>query len=212
MDTTTQEKFWRSDFGQNYNMRNIRASSQSLDAFNEERFGVTRTQMNRFFLDGLEIDSILEVGCNIGNQLILLQELGYDNLYGVDIQPEVVEMSKKYTTNINIIQGSAFNIPFKDNFFDLVFTAGVLIHISPQDIKKAMCEIYRTSRKYIWGYEYFNEDYISVDYHGHKERLWKGNFSKMYLELFPGLKLKKEKIYKYIDGSNLSDMMFLLEK
>jgi len=53
---------------------------------------------------------------------------------------------------VNLIQGSVFDIPFKDKYFDMVFTAGVLIHVSPSDIKKVLKEIYRCSTKYIWGH------------------------------------------------------------
>ena len=74
---------------------------------------------------------ILEVGCNIGNQLRGFQRMGFTSLYGVELQQYAVEKAKMATRNINIIQGSGFDLPFKDNFFDLVCTNVVLIHISP---------------------------------------------------------------------------------
>jgi len=32
------------------------------------------------------------------------------------------------------------------------------------------------SKKYILGFEYYNDTHISIEYRGHKDRLWKGNF------------------------------------
>lgn len=117
-----------------------------------KRYGKTRSEINRVFLENLEKDiRILEVGSNIGLQLDLLQKMGFKYLYGIEINEEAIEISKQLTRNIFITKGSAFDIPYKDNYFDLVFTSGVLIHIAPQDIKEALKEIYRVSKKYIWG-------------------------------------------------------------
>lgn len=211
MVLTPQEQFWQSNFGQQYSDRNNYTDPQAIDQFYINNIGVSRSDLNKEFLFGLSINNIFEAGCNIGNQLNLLQSQGYSDLYGIDIQPYAVEMAKQYTKNINIIDGSIFDIPFKDNYFDLVFTSGVLIHISPDDLPKALRELYRVSKKYILCYEYFNEDQLNVNYRGNDERLWKGNFSKMFLDLFPDLKLRKENIYKYLKDDN-RDTMFILEK
>jgi pseudaminic acid biosynthesis-associated methylase len=212
-DLTEQEKFWKSDFGQEYTGRNNYTSKEDIDAFYMDLLGVTRSGMNEDFLDGLNIKNILEVGCNIGNQLNLLQTQGYKNLYGIEIQSDAVERAKEYTKGINIVEGSAFDLPFRDNFFDLVFTAGVLIHISPDDIGRAMDEIYRVSDKYIWGYEYFSEEHVSIDYRGNDDRLWKADFAKLYVDRFSDLKLVKEKRYPHVKSTTgAEDTMYLLEK
>jgi len=80
---------------------------------------------------------------------------------------------------------SADDIPFKDGYFDMVFTSGVLIHISPGNINRVLDEIYRCSREYIWGFEYYADDYTEVNYRGHESLLWKTNFPKLYLDRFP---------------------------
>jgi pseudaminic acid biosynthesis-associated methylase len=137
--------------------------------------------------------------------------MGFKNLYGIEINDYAVELSKQRTNNINIIQGSAFDIPFKNEYFDLVFTSGVLIHIPPLDINLALNEIYRVTREYIWGFEYYDEKYTEVIYRGNKNLLWKANFSKIYLSLFDDLELIKEKKLKYLNDNNI-DLMFLLRK
>ncbi|OGN00916.1 MAG: methyltransferase type 11 [Candidatus Yanofskybacteria bacterium RIFCSPHIGHO2_02_FULL_41_29] len=210
MKSTAQEKFWSSEFGKEYMERNT-LSLQELNKLYTTNFGVSRSRINKDFLGKLKIGNILEIGCNVGNQLALLQEEGFKNLYGIEIFPKAVELAKTHTKSINIVQGSGFDLPFKDNSFDLVFTAGVLIHISPKDIKKIMKEIHRVSKKYIWGFEYFSPDHIAIPYRGNKDRLWKGDFAKMYTSQFPDLKLVKEKRYKYLQNDNL-DCGFLLKK
>jgi len=99
MIKTEQEKFWSSDFGKKYTDRNI-YSPVELDKFYKKNYGVTRSQMFDDFLGDLKINNVLEVGCNVGNQLRLLQKKKFNNLYGIEIQTEAVERAKKITKEL----------------------------------------------------------------------------------------------------------------
>lgn len=208
---TKQMGNWGGEFGSAYTDR-FALEIDELQAWYQKHLGITRTELNLEIIGDLNRSiRILEVGSNIGNQLLCLKLIGFQSLYGIDIQRHAVELSKSRAEEIDIIQGSAFDIPFKDSFFDLVFTSGVLIHIAPQDIKEALKEIYRCTKKYIWGYEYYADSYMEVEYRGNRELLWKTNFAKLYLDTFSDLKLVKEKKVKYLENDNI-DAMFLLEK
>lgn len=136
MEVTHQRKTWEEEFGEGYLERNV-YDPDELNRFYKNRFGLTKDQINDRFLENVPKDAkILEVGTNIGNQLFHLQSQGFTNLYGIEIQDRAINYAKHRTDNLNIIKGDALDIPFKDNYFDLVFTHGVLIHISPQNIKK----------------------------------------------------------------------------
>lgn len=210
--TTTQEKFWLSKFGKEYMERN-NFTPQELDKFYIENLGVSRSQINKDFVGNLNLKNTLEVGCNMGVQLNMLQKhkhkLGQP--YGIEISPEAVEMAKVSTKNINIVLASVFDIPFKNSYFDLVFTSGVLIHISPKDLPKALKEIHRISRKYIWGYEFYSPQHENTVYRGLPDRQWRAPFAQIYMDLFPDLKLVKEKRYKYLKNENVNTS-FLLKK
>lgn len=202
---------WSGAFGRDYTDRNALAPEE-MEALYVSKYGVNRTNMNGRFIGELDRSKrILEVGSNVGNQLLCLQSMGFTTLFGVELQGYAVEISKRRTPNLNIIEGSAFDIPFKDGFFDLVFTSGVLIHIAPSDITKALREIHRCSRSLIWGFEYFSESYTEVVYRGNAGLLWKTNFAQLYLDTFSDLRLLKEERFKYKDDENV-DTMFLLEK
>ena len=203
---------WAGDFGREYTDRNVLTLDEPENLY-RDLYGFTRTEMNSEFIGNLARGiKILEVGSNIGNQLLCLQNMGFKNLYGIEFQSYAVELSKSRTQGINIIQSSAFDIPFKDGFFDLVFTSGLLIHIAPEDIATVLNEICRCTNKYIWGFEYYAEVYTEVSYRGHTELLWKTNFSRLFLERFKNLRLVKEKHFKYLNNSDNVDSMFLLEK
>jgi len=206
-----QEKKWGGKFGKVYISRNPMGTKE-MNKLYMQNYGINRTKLNEDFLGKISKSSkILEVGCNIGTQLLFLQKMGFKNLYGIETNKEAIEISKSITKDINIIQGSALDIPFKNKYFDLVFTSGVLIHISPIDIKKVIQEIYRCSKKYIWGFEYYAEKYTEIVYRGNKNMLWKADFPRLYLKIFNNLKIEKEKKIKYLDSDNY-DKMFLLKK
>jgi len=208
---TQQMGEWAGDFGRAYTNRNA-MSLQRMDVMYKELYGVTRKEMNCMFLDNFDKQiRILEVGSNIGLQLRLLQQTGFKNLHGIELQPYAVELSRHSTKNINLIQGSAFDIPFKDGFFDFVFTSTLLIHISPNDIGLVLSEIYRCTKKYIWCFEYYADTYTEVEYRGHKDLLWKTDFAKLFLNQFHDLRLVQEKHFKYLGNDNV-DTMFMLKK
>jgi len=137
--------------------------------------------------------------------------MGFESLYGIELQEYAVEISKKRTKGINIIQGNAFDIPYKSSYFDLVFTSGVLIHIHPSDIKTICKEINRCSKKYIWGFEYYADEFTEVNYRDNSDLLWKADYANIYLSTFKNLDLVKEKRLKYLTNDNINTM-FLLKK
>jgi len=212
MKQTYQEEIWKSKFGEEYNLRNI-FDNKGLDEVYVSDIGISRTEMNNRFIGNLDRNiKILEIGCNIGVQLVNLQEMGFKNLFGIDIQSHAVEHARKNTSGMNIILGSAYDVPFKVGFFDLVFTNRVLIHINPDFINAALKEIVRCTSKYVYGSEYYADDLTMLkNYRGHDNIAWKRDFKQLYLDLFPELNLIKEEKYKYTFNDDV-DITFLLSK
>ncbi|MET0393396.1 MAG: pseudaminic acid biosynthesis-associated methylase [Chitinophagaceae bacterium] len=211
---TQQTEFWTGTFGKEYTDRNPQSLEQS-DQAHLNSYGVLRSQLNEEFIGSLDRDArILEVGCNVGIQLLHLQRMGFRNLYGIELQPYAVEKAKKITHGINIIQGSGFDIPFKDGFFDLVYTNGVLIHIAPADLPLVMREMIRCSRQYVWGFEYFSEEQREIPYRGNNGYMWKMDYSGEFLRTDPRLVKVKEKLFPYASEAEKgnTDVMYLLEK
>ncbi len=202
---------WDGKFGKAYTNRNNLTAAQ-LDALYRKNFGIAKTQMNKEFLSSIDPDArILEVGCNVGNQLVHLQKSGFTDLWGIEVSKYAIEAAKQKIKNVNIVRAPASDIPFKDGFFDLAFTSGVLIHISPTSLGAAMDEIYRASKKYIWCFEYFAANITEVEYRGKQGLLWKNDFLRLFTDRFPRLRVVKEKKFKYRSNDNV-DAMFLLEK
>lgn len=91
---------------------------------------------------------VLEIGVGLGADHQNFAEAGAD-LYGIDLTNRAIDHTKKrfkvfgLESKLNI--GDAENLDFPDDYFDIVYSWGV-IHHSP-DTKKAVSEIYRVLRK-----------------------------------------------------------------
>jgi pseudaminic acid biosynthesis-associated methylase len=208
---TPQSKEWTSKFGEEYLFRNP-SNLRELNQLYLNNFGITRSSINKEFLEDIDKKiKILEVGTNIGTQLRALQEDGFNNLTGVEVSEKALEEAKRLAKDVDFIKASVLDLPFNEDDFDLVLTNGLLIHIHPRDLQKAIDEIYRTSKRYIWCYEYFSEECEEIEYRNNKNLLWKNNFMKLFLERHSDLRVIRERKIKYLNNSNV-DHIFLLEK
>ena len=108
--------------------------------------------------------TILEVGCGFGRNINFLINNNIDpkRITGVDISPKMIHEAEKYLNkrSLRLITAHAEQLPFKDKSFDVVFTHGVFMHISPQKINRAFQEIVRVTRKYVIIIE---QNYITSD-------------------------------------------------
>lgn len=88
---------------------------------------------------------VLEVGVGAATDFLQWAKNGAE-LYGIDLTPEAVSHAKNRLQLYNLAAkeikvSDAENLPFQDNFFDIVYSWGV-IHHSP-DTPKALSEIIR---------------------------------------------------------------------
>ena len=163
---------WKDNFGDEYTRRNVVDWRSRIPIF--ERI-----------LDGLEIDSVLEVGCNRGHNLLAIHDIiGDKEIYG--IEPNGYARSLAQREGLDVINGDICDIPFKDGYFDLVFTYGVLIHIPENMLPRALNELYCVSRHYIVLAEYFSEKDEVIHYRGYDDMLWRRNYLEWFLsQTFP---------------------------
>jgi len=195
-----QLEAWQGEFGEAYTDRNVEDWRTRLP-------GLTP------IVEGVPVHSVLEVGCNRGHNLVAFSELlGLEaEIVGIEPNRHAREIARTSSNRIAVLEGSAFELPFKDGYFDLVFTSGVLIHISLADLPKALAEIHRVSRRYILAMEYFAEEETVIPYRGREDLLWKRNFLKHYQTQFPGLKVVREGFLGLEEGWD-RQTWWLLEK
>jgi pseudaminic acid biosynthesis-associated methylase len=174
------EQLWGSDFGNAYVDRNVDAANGRAPFWNH-------------ILSKYQVGRALEVGCNIGANLrCLCETLPPVDVYGVDVNERALAQMRNSLPGVNAVWSPARALPFRDGWFDLVFTSGVLIHQPEITLPVVMAEIIRCSRRYILCMEYFAEETVEVSYRGERGALFKRNYGRMYSEMFPELKLLEQ--------------------
>ena len=170
-DENEKKGTWYGDFGIRYTVRN-KIIPEKLVPFYKR------------ILKDIKPDKILEVGCNRGHNLVAVSYCGQYDLYGIDINPYSIVIARD-NKEISFTVGNIYDILYKDNFFDLVLTVGVLIHLEPNTLKDAIKEILRVSKKYflMMEYNYDFEEFEKVPYRDNVG-LWRGNFKKVVLDNF----------------------------
>lgn len=164
---TVQEDWWRGSFGTEYVRRN-------------------RVQWNlrvpfwRDIIDWVEPESVLEVGANAAWNLRAIKSVRRDiELKGIDVNPDAI--AEATAAGFDVEEMSLLDAGSRwPNEFDLVFSAGVLIHVSPDHIHQAMDSIITASRQYVLAIEYAAKTEQEVNYRGHADRLWKRPYGAMY--------------------------------
>ena len=102
---------------------------------------------------------ILDVGCGKGYLLYdFLKVIPDAEIYGLDVSKYAVENSKQEIRE-NLIVGNASDLPYEDNFFDLVISINTLHCLEAPNLFKSINEIERVgkSNKYICVESYRNE-------------------------------------------------------
>ena len=182
MGQNRQLDAWTGSFGRAYMARNSDVSVSDLDARADGLSQVMETCAHR-------PRSILEVGANIGRNLMALRRLTDATLHAVEPFVEAFErMRELLSDELSSAHNCAGDaLPFEDTSIDFVFTSGVLIHVHPDRLPDVMAEIHRVSRRYVWCNEYFATQPESIGYRGEDGLLFKRDFGRLYQKLFPDL-------------------------
>lgn len=90
---------------------------------------------------------VLDVGCASGHTLNEIEKIfpSKFDLYGIDLSEIRIGEAKTNFNNIEFVVGSAQQIPYSDNYFDVVLSSQVIEHV-PDDKKMAQ-EIKRVLKK-----------------------------------------------------------------
>jgi len=207
--STPQVSKWSEEFGAEYTIRNY----LTLEEFEKKyvlTYGTSRTMMFEEFIGDQKKDiKILEVGCNIGLQLRCLENLGFENLWGVEPQKFALNQAKLQSQSIHYTDGDIFDIPYKNEYFDLILISGVFIHIHPDDLRRAIWEVLRCTKKHILIFEYYSDNIKEILYHGEKNLLWKTDYANLFKTYCPNLMIEKRKKYKYLNNDNVDEMALL---
>ena len=179
-DAVRLERLWAGGFGDEYLERNSEA-------------GGGRDIFWKTVLTNHPVGRVLEVGCNAGPNLQwIIRRVDPAETFGIDVNIQALSRLRQRLPNVNAVMATARDLPFRDRWFDLVFTAGVLIHQPDSTLPLVMAEVVRVSRRYVLCAEYFAPETVEVPYRGATGALFKRDYGTLYRELFPELALVDE--------------------
>jgi spore coat polysaccharide biosynthesis protein SpsF len=187
-EATRLEQLWAGSFGDQYAVRNEDAGA-GRDAFWDQ------------LLSDHPVRNVLEVGCGLGANLRwIVPHLAAGEVYGVDVSHPALRRIRERLPTVNAVSAAARSLPFRDSLFELVFTAGVLIHQPDSTLPLVMSEIVRVSRRLVLGVEYQSSEQVEIAYHGESGALFKRDYGRLYRDLFPELRPVDEGFLARSDG------------
>jgi pseudaminic acid biosynthesis-associated methylase len=182
---SSPEHFWAGEFGIAYTLRN------KVDWMQRRSFW-------ELVLERTAACRVLEVGCGAGWNLLALRQVDPRvRALGVDVNRVALDMAQD--AGADAVELPAARVGTRwPQAFDLVFTAGVLIHVPPAELATTMVSIIAASRRWVLAVEYAAAAEEEVLYRGHAERLWRRPFGVLYEAL--GLTLQESGHLERGDG------------
>lgn len=188
MGTIVQELIWK------------KKKTQSSDGY----FGAINHSHRSFLVESIEKKypylRVLEIGCNIGSNLLLLARKHPEvSFYGLDINKEAIDkgreiLSKEGVNNIYLSVGRLDTIfKHENNSFDIVISDAVLLYVVPKRIKKVIKEMVRITNKAIIINEWNKNDLslqMSTYYYGH----WIHDYISLFSNYVPLENIERIKI------------------
>ncbi|HMK04892.1 MAG TPA: pseudaminic acid biosynthesis-associated methylase [Ferruginibacter sp.] len=175
MTTNEQQLFWKEQYAKDYISKN-----DNYDL--EGGLKCWATMLNSVG----KINSLLECGSNVGKNIRVLNNLLPETSKSIiEISPDAYKIVTDRYSFDKTFNGSILDSAYEEKAFDLVFTMGVLIHIHPRDLLSNMKKMFQYSSRYILIGEYFNRTPVMIEYHGEKDKLFKSDFGKLFMENFP---------------------------
>ncbi len=129
---------------------------------------LTSNFMRLFNKEKIYKEKILEIGCGNGRDSIYLVQRGY-NVIGIDITSNAIALArnnkkyllknKSWSKNLKFIIADAENLPFPDNYFDAIYSIGVL-HCT--NLRKSLKEAVRVLKDDSIGVVHFWEETLMI--------------------------------------------------
>ena len=153
---------WKARQGDRWAARNP-ISLTDTDLSFSKRYGFTKSWVIRDALRDVTRDvRWLEVGCNSGAHMTVMEAAGFPPLTGVEISLEAMQRGQHRG---RVAQADALSLPFADGSFGGVTTAGSFMHLGPvQRMRTCAHELARVSGRWIFLVELWAPDASLVSF------------------------------------------------
>ena len=139
-----------------------------------------RVSFWRYILTLTGARSCFELGCNAGWNLSAIERADSRTaVWGCDINEKALEIA--YGCQLPVFNANDDNErALYPETAELTFTAGVLIHVAPKELKEVMEKLIAMSSNYVMAIEYESDVETEIEYRGQKGLLWKRPYGELY--------------------------------
>lgn len=171
---TEQEQFWIGAGGTSYTVDNY--AGPTADPVKVDLWAASLANVG-------ELESALELGCNMGLNLRAIHEVRPDvKLSAVEINPRAAQSVRSFGY-VEVFEQSLLDFD-QPRRWDLVFIRGVLMHLDPELLHLAYDVIDKHAGKYVIINENFSETPEVVPYKGRNDLLMSRHFAQEFCERF----------------------------
>lgn len=197
-DSRRLEDLWSGEFGDEWADRNLDYAYDLRKPFWDGL--ITRLAPRR----------VLDVGCSVGGNLrFIAPHLAPGDAYGVDVNRHSLRLLADYVPDANALVAPAHELPFRDDWFDLTFTVGVLVVVPEETIGTAMRELARCSSRYVLMAEMFAEELTIIPHREIDRGLFKRDYGQRFLDEVPGSTLVERGFLSRDEGFDSLDWWLL---
>lgn len=177
------EENYTNNFGYQWN----KFAKTQLDSFSGKKISINRFEKSTNWHDkNLKEKLVLDVGCGSGRFTEVALKKGFQ-VIAIDYSNSVEACMNNFldNDNLNVIQANIYELPFKNECFDFIFSLGVLQHTP--DVKKAFITLFK--------YLKMNSN-ICIDFY--EKKFYTFLLPKHFFRIFTK-RIEKEKLFKIIN-------------
>ncbi len=89
---------------------------------------------------------VLDMGCAFGRDCKTFVEKGFDT-YGIDLSKKMIDKAKMFEKKAKFKVMDILKMKFPEEYFDGVWASAILLHLSKDDVKIALKEIWKVLKK-----------------------------------------------------------------
>lgn len=167
---------------------------RTYDKYAEKYFQINNSideikNLLEIFVENLNGEKILDVGCGHGRDAKFFSDLGYE-ITGVDLSEKLLEIARKNAPKAEFYLMDMRNLAFPSDYFDGIWACASFLHIPKKDSRKTLDEFYRVLKPngllYLSVKEGYGEGFVKSAQYGNEERYFAFYNSKELKELVKG--------------------------
>lgn len=124
-----------------------------------------RMVLKRFADENKVKGKIADLGCGSGHTTTFLQNLGVEELIGIDLSSEMIRQARQMNESIEFEVGNMLDLSINEEEFGAVLAFYAIVHFNYEEIEKAFSEIYRVLKnagQFLFSFHVGNEQ-IDLD-------------------------------------------------